>query len=155
MESLSLSILKLTNLKIMETHNLIYDITVFGFQVKAFPEGIPETFTMLMKMIPSGDQRSYYGISMFSEEGSILYYACAEETFSNESSQYNCEILKIEKGKYLVTRLKDWKTKTSSIKDIFHNMMRDERTDRSKPCIEWYKTMDEMLCMVKVDETKV
>ena len=45
--------------------------------------------------------------------------------------------------------VRDWRKKTGCIKDVFHEMMQDNRFDGSKPCIEWYKNDEEMLCMLK------
>jgi len=28
--------------------------------------------------------------------------------------------------------------------------MNDERSDKNKPCVEWYKTEEEMLCMMQI-----
>jgi hypothetical protein len=55
----------------------------------------------------------------------------------------------IEKGEYLAVTLRDWRKKTDSIKSIFQKMIEDNRVDKRKPCIEWYKNDDEMICMVK------
>jgi hypothetical protein len=32
---------------------------------------------------------------------------------------------------------------------VFHEIMRDGRVDKTKPCVEWYKNDDEMMCMIK------
>ena len=64
----------------MENFNLHNDVKVFGIRVKTFPDGIGEVFESLIKMFPKDDKRSYYGISEF-KNGSMHYYATAEETF--------------------------------------------------------------------------
>ena len=61
----------------------------------------------------------------------------------------NYESYTIEKGDYYTVALKNWRSKTNSIKDIFSEMMQDKHTDKTKHCIEWYKTEVEMLCMLK------
>ena len=48
-----------------------------------------------------------------------------------------------------------WRTKTDCIKDIFHEIMQDERAGHTKPAVEWYKNDDEMMCMVKMDPSKI
>ena len=39
--------------------------------------------------------------------------------------------------------------KTDSIKDVFGEMMKDSRVDKTKWAVEWYKNDDEMMCMLK------
>ncbi|HET6996886.1 MAG TPA: hypothetical protein VFI06_17955 [Chitinophagaceae bacterium] len=132
----------------MKTITLPKDISIFGVQVKTFPQGIPEAFDNLVKMIPGGFNRSYYGIS-YRENGKMIYYAVAEELNAGEAEKYSCERLTIKKGKYLAEELRNWRSKTDQVRDIFQLLVEDERTDKTTPAVEWYKNEDEMLCMVK------
>jgi hypothetical protein len=138
----------------MEKFNLQNDVKIFGVQVKTFPSGVGEAFESLIKMLPKGDQRSYYGIAEF-KNGSMHYYATSEETFPGEGEKYNCDSLTIEKGEYLAEALHGWQTKTDCIKDVFHEILKDERVDHTKPAVEWYKNDEEMFCMVRMDPSKV
>jgi hypothetical protein len=88
------------------------------------------------------------------KNGAIQYSAVAEELTTGEAEKYHCEKFIISKGEYLTTTLKNWQTKTDKIKDVFHEMMSDNRVDKSKPCIEWYKNEQEMLRMVRFKQTK-
>jgi hypothetical protein len=132
----------------MEKYNLKTDITVFGKPVPAFPNGIGDAFEALVKMIPGGFNRSYYGISKM-EDNKMVYIAAAEELNDNEAEKYNCNRYIIEGGDYFTITVADWRTKTDSIKNIFDQLVKDDRTDKSKPGIEWYKNEKEMLCMMK------
>jgi len=132
----------------MKTVSLPNDIKVFGMQVKTFPLGISEAFDKLVKMIPGGFNRSFYGIS-YMEEGKMIYYAAAEELDPGEAEKYSCKRLTIEKGEYLTEALNNWRSKTDQIKDIFSQLVNDERADKTKPGVEWYKDENEMLCMIK------
>ncbi len=137
----------------MEKYNLPNNLKVFGVHVKTFPQGIGEAFDGLMKMLPPGDERPYYGISQCTKEG-ITYIAAALETFDGESKNYGYENYTIERGEYLTAPLMDWTSKLHCIKDVFEKIIKDERVDNSKPAIEVYKNMKEMVCMVKVDLKK-
>ena len=132
----------------MENFKLENNVTVFGFKVDTFPNNIGEAFNTLMQSVQKDKERAYYGISYF-EGDKIIYKAFAEEKSEGEANRYNYETYTIEKGDYFAIALKNWRSNTGSIKNIFNEMMQDERTDKSKPCIEWYKTEDEMLCMMK------
>ena len=133
----------------MEKQKFENDLQVFGIEVKTFPNDIGNAFDELVKK--TGDnagKRNYYGISEF-KNGKMIYYAAAEEKHEGEAEEYNYESLKIEKGEYFGEPLKNWRDKTDCIKDVFTEMMKSDAVDKMKPCIEWYKNDDEMLCMMK------
>ena len=126
------------------------DVKVFGIEVNTFPAGISNAFDELIKA--TGDaagERNYYGVSSMNKDGKMLYKAVAEEKFDGEATVFNYEKSTIEKAEYLYEVLKQWRGKTACIKDYFHLMMQDENVDKTKPCVEWYKNDEEMLCMVK------
>jgi predicted transcriptional regulator YdeE len=134
----------------MEKIDLKADIKVFGIEVKTFPTGVDQAFQELIKS--TGDQageRNYYGISGMNNNGKMIYKAVAEEKFKGEAGKYNYQESEIEKGEYFFTTLKDWRSNTNCIKDIFNDMIKDDRVDKTKPGVEWYKNDKEMLCMVK------
>jgi len=134
----------------MEEYIFDEEIKVFGTRVKTFPKGISEAFESLIKV--TGDasgMRNYYGISEF-KDGVMYYYAVAEEKLSGEAKKYNCEELKIDSGKYLAIPMHDWRKNLSCIKDVFSELLQDERVDKTKPAIEWYKDDNEMLCFIKM-----
>ena len=135
----------------METYVFKNDVTAFGFQVKAFPAGIGEAFDALIAMVPEGLNRSYYGLSYMTEGGNVVYIAAVEEKTRGEAEKNNCERYTIEKGTYATVTVTDWRQKTDTIKDVFHEMMQEKNIDHSKPCVEWYKNDDEMLCMLKLN----
>jgi predicted transcriptional regulator YdeE len=139
-------------MNVMEIYNLAHDITVFGLQVKAFPSGIGEAFDELIKKTGDcADARAYYGISEF-KDGKMLYYAVAEEKIKGEAEKYDYEKLKIEEGNYLTSTVFDWRKKTECIKDVFYEIIQDPRVNKTKPAIEWYKSDNEMMCMVKMND---
>jgi hypothetical protein len=137
----------------MKLYYLKEDVKIFGVRVKTFPDGIGEAFDALVKMIPGGFNRSYYGIS-YMEGNDIIYKATAEEVIDGEAEKYKCEKFTIEKGEYLAVTITEWLQKTGSIKDVFHDMMQDSRADNSSPCVEWYKNDNEMICMLKTNRAE-
>ena len=131
----------------MEIYYQTEDLTVFGVQVKTFPDGIKEAFDGLMSSF--GNNRSYYGISWLDENDSVQYYAMAPETFKGEANKYQYEKLTITKGGYYTETIYNWLSKLDSIKETIHGLMPNNRPDKNNPCVEWYKSEDEMLCMIK------
>ncbi len=137
----------------MEKYKLESDLKVFGRPVKTFPIGIGEAFDELLKTLPKGDERTYYGISQCTN-GTIIYIAAALETFAGEGKKYGYENYSIEKGDYLTATLIDWTSKTNCIKDVFEELGNEGIGDNTKPFVEMYKNMKEMMCMVKIDPRK-
>jgi predicted transcriptional regulator YdeE len=139
---------------IMEKYKLNNDVKVFGFKVTSFPAGIGAAFDELIKKTgdPAGE-RAYYGIGEF-RDGKMIYYAAAEEKTEGEAEKYNYDKLKIEKGDYLSKTLFDWRKNTECIKDAFYEIIQDDRVNKSKPAIEWYKDDNEMICLVKMNESE-
>ncbi|HEY5369473.1 MAG TPA: hypothetical protein VIJ75_10800 [Hanamia sp.] len=136
----------------MTEFNFEADIEVFGFPANSFPAGIGDAFEILIQK--TGDRagtRNYYGLSNFKNE-KIVYYALAEEKFHGEAEKYNYEKFNIEKGNYLTVSVFDWQKKTNSIKDIFSEIILDPRVNKTKPAIEWYKSEDEMMCLVQMND---
>ncbi|HXB45175.1 MAG TPA: hypothetical protein VNV85_14015 [Puia sp.] len=134
----------------MQKYYLQNDLTVFGMQVKTFPKGIAEAFEVLIKMISGKFDRDYFGISYMTGDGGIVYYAAAVEKQHGEAEKYACDRYILEKGDYLTIPVNDWRKKTGSIKDVFHEIMLNPRVDKTKSAVEWYYNDWEMRCMIKM-----
>ncbi|MBY0537114.1 MAG: hypothetical protein K2P88_14785 [Chitinophagaceae bacterium] len=133
----------------MEHYSLPTDLNLIGFEVKTFPNGIGDSFDILYNTF--GQERSYYGISWFDENETIKYYAMTTELPADNQLAENYQKLEIQKGNYRTITVFNWLSKTNSIKDVFHELLKDARPNQNSPCIEWYKSDTEMVCMVKVD----
>lgn len=124
------------------------DVSLIGFRVETFPDQIGDAFDSLMQKFPDGMERSYYGIS-YCKGDTIVYWAMAEEKQKDEAEKYNLSPLALKKGDYHSVAIHGWRSKTDSIKDVFHNMMTELQTPEGAHCIEWYKTDEEMFCMIR------
>jgi hypothetical protein len=132
----------------IKTMVITNDITVFGKEVSAFPNGIGESFEHLMKTLPDGHARSYYGIS-YMKGKSIIYFAMAEEKFPGEAKQFSFPEMVIQKGNYLAITLYGWMPKTHLIKNQFEMLMQHPAANSETPAIEWYKNDSEMMCLLR------
>ncbi|HEY0652295.1 MAG TPA: hypothetical protein VGD65_04165 [Chryseosolibacter sp.] len=133
----------------MERIEIEADRKAFGFQVTTFPGKVSDAFDALMHKIPHGGQRSYYGISWM-EGDTIVYYAAAEQKSVDEPKLYGAREFTIQRGTYLVEKISDWMPKVGLIKGIFETMMKDPQLDLTSPAIEWYRSDDEMWCMMRL-----
>ena len=136
----------------MNDYKIQSNINVMGAEVKTFPMGIGEAFENLVKKVPGGFSRNYYGIGEC-KDGKIIYIAGAEEISPGEAKQLGLDHFEIEKGNYISEEVLDWRTKTDCIKDVFEKMYKDERADRSAPSIEIYLDDKKMLCLVKASSS--
>ncbi|MES2276930.1 MAG: transcriptional regulator [Bacteroidota bacterium] len=139
----------------MELYKLQHDIKVFCVEAKSFPKGIKEAFDGLSNVAPSLEGRHIFGISKPGWDGVIRYRAAASENFEGEGTQLGCPIFTIEKGTYMGETLMDWQQNEMLIMSIFNRLVADKRLDGSAHCIEWYKSPDELLCMVLMRADKV
>ena len=78
-----------------------------------------------------------------------LYQLFKYIVFINLTKKYKHESIVIDKGDYYCEGIKNWRSNLECIKDVFHDMMESGKTDSRKPCIEWYRSDDEMLCLIK------
>ena len=131
----------------MELINLEKDVRVF---CKRYPHsnGHQASFRCSDQRSKWPAGRDFYGISYLDDQGKIVYKAAVSALESEGPSKHG-EPFTIKKGSYIGETLHGWMDKTDKIKDVFMRLMEDPRMDRSYPCIEWYKTDQEMICMVK------
>ena len=138
----------------MENYKLKNDINVFGFEVKTFPNGISDAFDSLVKKIPEGFGRDYYGITFRNPENKMVYVATAVEKEQGEAEKYQCDRYTIKKGDYITETLWDWRKKTDLIKYVFERLFHVAQGNPTGPCVEWYKDDNEMVCMVRLAHSR-
>jgi predicted transcriptional regulator YdeE len=137
----------------MEVITIDKEIKVIGLKVNTFPTGIGEAFNTLMNSLPDGTHRSYYGISNC-KNGHMSYIAAAEIKNTSEAIP-GTEQFVIDTGLYITKPLWDWRKHVNEIKEMFEEMMHDERVKPESTCIEWYKDDNLMFCMIKIDDTNL
>ena len=135
----------------MGIYELEKDMNVFCVRAKSFPNDIGQAFGTLIKLLPSIEERIFFGISYEGKNHEMIYNAAVLETFAGEGATYACETYTIKKGEYLAEMLKGWKKDEKSIGLTFKKMS-EVRTDTVFPCVEWYQGED-VLCMVRIDSS--
>lgn len=140
-------------LKIMEEYVANKEVKLFCTPIRSFPDSIQESFHNLETLL-SREGRTFYGISHGSEGGKIIYKVAVTENFEGEGKKYGFESFVITPGRYLTETVFNWKNKTNSIADIFKRLLSDPRLDHSFPCVEWYKSDRELICMVRISQPR-
>jgi hypothetical protein len=134
----------------MGTYNLIEEIKVLCVTAKSFPDGIIEAYETIEKLGPEMCDRTFFGISSPDISGKIIYKAAVTQMSEREAEKYGLETFIIPKGEYLIETLFNWMDNTAVFAATFQKLLKDPRLDTSFPCLEWYKSNDEVMCMVKL-----
>ena len=133
----------------MEIFQLPQEYRLLCKKVNKFPEGIGDAFENLYRQLPCPHKRNYFGISWMDEQQQVNYQVAAERRADDVCEEFEDRVL--PKATYLVVRIMNWYEHLSDIKGVFGALMADMRTDKSFPCVEWYLSDDEMLCMMKIN----
>lgn len=131
----------------METYQLQHDVKVICVEATSFPGGIKDAFSRLYNQVPETAARNIFGISK-PQNGLIIYKAATAENFDGEGDRLGLRTFVIGKGYYLGETLMDWQKNEMMIGSIFERLVADKRLDGSAHCIEWYKSENELMCLV-------
>ncbi len=138
----------------MEKYILKEEVKIICVQAKSFPNGIQAAFNSLEKVFPDVMSRDFYGISCKNREGHIIYKAAVSELEDGEAEKAGLESFRVPKGEYLAETIVDWRKNVESIGDAFLRLLADPRLDTNFPCVEWYRSLDEVMCMIKINAVK-
>lgn len=128
------------------------DKHLFYVQATAFPEGVKAAFDKLQEVTGNTTFDEMFGISYMGRDGKIIYKAAARETFEGEAAQKGCPTFTLKKGIYLCHTIKDWERHMDQFQPVFTTLLQHPDLDREGECVEWYKGVDEVLCMVRLQE---
>ena len=127
------------------------DIKVFYIQAKSFPDGVSEAFQKMHSLIEFPPQRRNFGISQ-PENGEIVYKVASVELIKGDLEKHNLKELIIPHGEYIEIEIKDFRDDLSSIKKAFDKLLESPDIDKNGCCIEEYKGIDDVFCMVRLKD---
>jgi len=125
---------------------------IFCVTAKSFPYEIKQAFGSLINLLPSIENRTFFGIAYQNEQGEMIYKAAVLESFDGEAEKIGCEKFTIERGEYLSETLKNWK-KDESLIGLTFKKFADSKYNATFPCVEWYQG-DDVMCMVRLEKEK-
>ncbi|MDB5012075.1 MAG: putative transcription activator [Daejeonella sp.] len=134
----------------MDNYILKGDLTLFYLDVETFPEGIREAFDKLDTMVINKEGRYAYGISYKDDQGKIRYKAAVTQLYESENEKYGCKSLTLKAGNYITITILDWMKRLELIGQTFMQLCENPDFDTSSPCVEWYKSGQELQCMVRL-----
>lgn len=107
--------------------------------------GPAEAMHRLESKLPSLKGRKFYGTFRLLPDGEE-YFACVERTDADDPTAMGLEVGTIPGGLYLRRKLSDWQKVIDAGKlgEQFEEVLRQCNPDRSRPSIEYYRSMSEM-----------
>ncbi len=136
-------------MKPIESYGIEENITLIVEKAEDFGKGIGEAFVRLAEKLENkGESRDCYGL-VLKEENAMTYYAAFTELYIGEATEKKMPTRVIEHGTYLSILINDWNQNLMHIGPTFAQLLKSGRVETSQPCIEFYRTEKEMLCMVK------
>jgi len=134
----------------MEKLVLTDSINLLCVTATSFPEGITDAFTNLQSLIPNAEDRTFFGIS-YPLNGKIIYKAAVEQKSEGEAKEFGLEAFTIPSGIYLTETINNFMENIPLIGETFQALLASPQLDQF-PCIEWYKSNTDVMCMVKLKE---
>lgn len=135
----------------MEVYQMESPVLVIIEKADDFGKGIGEAFVRLAEKLDNkGQKRDCYGI-VLKEDGGMNYYAAYTELYSGEANEKSFPTLTISSGTYQSIRVDEWNKNILHIGPTFDQILKSGKVDTSSPCIEFYKTEQELICMVKAN----
>jgi len=135
----------------MEKFELAKDFVVAYVPAISFPEGIKAAFETLESLIPPEKDRTVFGLSWPDKNGKIMYKAAVEEKYIGEGKNYGLGSFVIKKGSYISELIKSYSKDVSQIGETFQHLLKHPDVDPKGYCLEWYKGIDDVLCLVKLN----
>lgn len=123
-------------------------ITLAVEESEDFGKGIIEAFVRLAeKLEHNGERRESYGL--ISKNNQVMtYHAGFTLTSENEAKLKQIPVIEIPAGIYHAIRIDHWNQHLQYIGPAFDQLIKSGTVDISSPCIEYYKTETELVCMI-------
>ena len=111
--------------------------------------GSSQAFDRLESKLPTLKGRKFYGL-IFGVPPKDEYWASVELVANDQPDQWGFQTGSIPAGTYIQERINDWDKDVSIIGKTFHRLMRENKIDTSRPCVEFYRSMRDMLVRLPV-----
>jgi hypothetical protein len=133
----------------MVEYDIKNDIEVIFEVAKDFGQDIAQSYVRLAEKIGhSGEKRDCYGLVVKTDKG-IEYRGGFTSLSSTEAKEIAIPSFTIPSGNYFSILIENWNQKLLEIGPTFDQILKSGKVDTSSPCIEFYKTNKELICMVR------
>ena len=125
---------------------ILSEVDVMYVQAEGL-EKVKEAFSKLEAKLASLKGRKFYGA--YTPQNGI-YKACVAITKGDDPAALGLETYTIPGGKYAGEKLNDWEQHIPEIGQTFMKMTETCNYDDTRPSIEYYRSMKEMVCYLPV-----
>lgn len=135
----------------MDTYVERQDVKVLRVRADMRGGGPSEAMQRLESKLPGLKGRKFYGAFRLLPEGEE-YFACVERTASDDPAAMGLEAGRIPGGSYVRRKVLHWEKVIADgrLGPIFGEMVDHYDVDRSRPEIEFYRSMTELHLLVPV-----
>ena len=118
---------------------------VAGAAGRPIAEQAPEAFRQLEAKVTSLHGRRFYGVVIGDE-----YRACVAIHPDDDAGALSLARWTIPGGRYVRRKIPNWETNLHLIGSTFETLQRRDDFDASRPCVEFYRSRQELLLMAPV-----
>lgn len=108
-----------------------------------------QAFDKLESKLPTLKGRKFYGL-VFGIPPNDEYWASVELMPDDQPELWGFRTGSIPAGKYIQERIDNWNENTSLIGKTFQRLASQNETDATRPCVEFYRSMRDMLVRLPV-----
>lgn len=127
----------------------IKDVQVYFVKAKNGIRGAKEAFDELESHLSTLKGRKFYGL-IYGRPPQDEYYACVAMEPEDELKPLPLEKMTVPGGLYAQERIMDWANNIPKFKEVFGQLRDQHEMDTGRPCVEYYRSMQEVLCRVPV-----
>jgi len=112
--------------------------------------GGEKAFNMLESKLPDLKGRRFYGL-IFGIPPDDEYRACAALEEEDDPLAMGLKVGIIPAGKYVQEKIIDWSKNLKKIGEVFRSLSQKYDVDHTRPNIEFYRSMKELLVKVPIN----
>lgn len=133
----------------IESYTIYHDIHLMVEKAENFGKDIADAFVRLAeKLANNGQKRECYGIVLNDNSG-MSYYAGMTELYAGENKEKSIYLMTIPAGDYRAIKVENWNQNILHIGPTFDQILTSGQVEANAPCIEYYRTETELLCMIR------
>jgi hypothetical protein len=128
---------------------VIDSIPVMYVKAKGGTAGAKDAFDVLESKLPTRRGRRFYGAFFYEAND---YRACVEKIEGEDAKAMSLEDWVIPGGRYATTKVTNWNSKLPQLTDIFMKLGSDRKVDETRPSVEYYRSMTELILYFPVKD---
>ncbi len=138
----------------IQTHHFSEDLTIYCKKAESFPMGVMAAFKYMHSLVDFDPERMQLGLSKPLPDGGMDYWAGSQELHVGEFQKHNLETMVIPAGEYQYISVTGYMQNIPSIGEAFNYLLEHGNSEKDVMGVEWYVSMEEVWCMLKVNSSE-